>query len=85
VVTQVDVKPNPQLYVQAGAFTLLDNAQKLQKEMNKFGNTNINLAKINATEFYRVRIGPLANNDNAVAMLKRITQAGVPNPRIVID
>lgn len=85
VVTQVDVKPDPQLYVQAGAFTLLDNAQKLQKEMNKFGHTNINLAKINATEFYRVRIGPLANNDNAVAMLKRITQAGIPSPRIVID
>ncbi len=85
VVTQVPVKANPQIYVQAGAFTVAENAQKLQKELHGFGAVKVDLAVINATKFYRVRIGPVASVDKAQSLMRQVAQSGVPQPRIVVD
>lgn len=85
VVTKVPVKPNPQIYVQAGAFTMPENARKLQKDLDSLGQVKINYATINEIKFYRVRIGPLADADKAAAMLKRVNQSGVTEARIVVD
>ncbi len=85
VMTQVAVKPNPQIYVQAGAFTVAENAEKLQKELRALGTTQVNRATINATTFYRVRIGPVDDVEHANALLQRVVQRGVPGARIIVD
>ncbi|MBP7252521.1 MAG: septal ring lytic transglycosylase RlpA family protein [Alphaproteobacteria bacterium] len=85
VMTQVAVKPNPQIYVQAGAFTVAENAQKLQKELRGIGQVSINQAVIKDVSFYRVRLGPYADAGQANGVLHRLTDAGVPGARIVVD
>lgn len=85
VMTQVPVKPDPQIYVQAGAFTVAENAEKLQKEMQAITSTEINRATMQNTVFYRVRLGPLPTVAKANAVLKQVQQAGVPEPRIIVD
>lgn len=85
VMTQVAVQPNPQIYVQAGAFTVAENAQKLQKELRGIGQVSIKQAIIKEVSFYRVRIGPYADAVQANGALHRVTDAGVPGARIVVD
>lgn len=85
VMTQVAVKPNPQIYVQAGAFTVAENAQKLQKELRGIGQVGVNYAVVKDVTFYRVRLGPYADATQAHGALRRVADAGVPGARIVVD
>lgn len=85
VMTQVAVQPNPQIYVQAGAFTVAENAQKLQKELRGIGEVSIKHAVIKEVTFYRVRLGPYADAVQANGALRRVMDAGVPGARIVVD
>jgi rare lipoprotein A len=85
VVTQVPVKPNPQIYVQAGAFSQMNNAEQLKRSLRGICVAEIDRTMVADKTFYRVRVGPLANADKAKTMLQQIAQAGVANPRIVVD
>lgn len=84
-VTQRPVKPNPQLYVQAGSFTLAKNAQAMQTQVAQFGTTKVDQSAINGVMFYRVRIGPISTVGKADAVLAKVSGAGIPNPRIIVD
>lgn len=83
--TQRPVKPNQQLYVQAGSFTLAKNAAAMQAQVAQFGATKVDQSAINGVMFYRVRIGPIATVGKADAVLAKVSGAGIPNPRIIVD
>lgn len=83
-VTQVAVQANPQIFVQAGAFTIRANADKLKAQIAKLGPTRIDQDAVNGIVFYRVRIGPISNVAKADALLAKVSGAGVPSPRIII-
>jgi rare lipoprotein A len=85
VVVQVPVTGSHQLYVQAGAFTVLENATRLQQSMARFGKATISDIQINGRLFHRVRIGPIRDVGSADHVLAQVRQAGVAGARTVVD
>jgi len=84
-VVQLPVTGNNRLFVQVGAFTVSENAIKLQQSMARYGNTSVSSVVINGTKFYRVRVGPVADVPHADALVAKLKQAGTVGARTVID
>ena len=84
-VVQLPVTGRNQLYIQAGAFTVMDNATRMQQHLAQIGATSVSTIVINGTTFYRVRVGPIANVAQADALLSKVKQAGAPAARTVVD
>jgi rare lipoprotein A len=83
-VTLVPVRKTA-MFVQAGAFTNVANANRLRIKLASFGRSQVMPAMIGNQRFYRVRIGPIASLDQADAVLARIVAAGHPEARIIVD
>ncbi len=78
--------PEYRLYLQAGAFVSRSNAQQLQSKLQRsLQNQNIRAIYSKDKQLYRVRIGPLANVDEADQLAEQISQRGLAQPHIVID
>jgi rare lipoprotein A len=83
---QVDKVPVPgvtHLYVQVGAFSKLENAQRLMKSIG--GDVHISSLQRGGQTLYRVRTGPLASVQDADTALARITGTGSGDAQIVVD
>jgi peptidoglycan lytic transglycosylase len=83
-VTKLPVRATS-IYVQAGAFTAAENAQRLGAKLAKLGQVRITGARVNGAALYRVQIGPLPSVSEADRMLDRVVATGVPEARIVVD
>lgn len=84
-VVQYPVTGARQLYVQAGAFTVLDNATRLQHSLARFGKVVISDVRINGMLFHRVRVGPIADVDGADRILGQVRKAGATGARTIVD
>lgn len=84
-VVQLPVTSANRIFVQAGAFTKLENATKLQDKLVRYGHVEVTTAMVNGTKFYRVRVGPIADVPHADTLVNGITQSGLAHPRIIID
>jgi rare lipoprotein A len=73
------------IYIQAGAFGVAENAQRLQTKLAGVGKTDISQAIIDGKTFYRVRVGPVANVDLADRLLARVVAAGANGAKIVVN
>lgn len=82
---QLPVAAAGKIYVQAGAFTVLDNATKLQQQLAKLGPVSTSDIMINGTVFHRVRVGPVTSVDEADKLLSRIKRNGILNARTVVQ
>ena len=80
---QKPVKPSF-MYVQAGAFLDLRNANKLKHFLQSFGQANIAPTTIGENLFYRVRVGPLHDVAEADSILEQIIRSGHSNARITV-
>ncbi len=86
-------KPAPErtaprrVYVQAGAFAGLDNAERLRDRLlrARVRAVRISPAERDAGRVYRVRIGPLAGVPAARRMVHTLERLGVSGPRLVPD
>lgn len=78
------VKPTS-IYVQAGAFSVKENADRLRGRLARHGAAHVVHAKVNGQLFYRVRIGPLAAVEQADKTLERVIGEGLQDARIVVD
>ena len=85
VVSSVPVKGRNRIYVQAGAFSVAENAQKLSGRLGVIGNASVSQATVNGRQFYRVRVGPLDDVDRADAVLNQVIQSGLTDAKIVVD
>lgn len=74
-----------QLYVQAGAFGVLDNAEKLRQQLARVGHADVSQVQVGGRTFYRVRIGPLASVDQADATLAKVVGSGASEAKIVAE
>lgn len=83
-VTVAPVEPTT-LYVQAGAFSVFENANRLRARLSTLGAVQVSQVLVEGRDFYRVRIGPLASLDQADVMLERLIHAGFRESRIVVD
>lgn len=83
-VTQLPVSPTS-IYVQAGAFTDIYNATRLQAQLRQFGQVLVVPVYVDGQQFYRVRVGPLGTVADADQMLAQIVQSGHDEARLVVD
>lgn len=64
------------IYIHAGSFQQMDNAQKVTQLYKDFGKVNIETVTVNQKNFHRVLIGPFENQDRAQMVLSSIESAG---------
>lgn len=84
---KVTLKPvtKTSLYVQAGAFTEFENANRVRAKLSPLGAVTVTQALVNGKDYFRVRVGPLSSVGQADRMLEAVSRAGYPDARIVVD
>jgi len=82
-VTQVAPRPG-RLYIQAGAFTRVANAERLRARLAQFGAMSVP-GTADGKPIWRVRVGPLPDVRTADDTLDRMFKAGLAEGRIVVD
>jgi rare lipoprotein A len=85
VVANTPVRSNGRLYVQAGAFTVYDNANRLRARLSDLGATRIDPTMVGHTQYFRVRIGPLSSVEAADSILNQVMEAGNNGARVIVD
>ncbi|MDO8606302.1 MAG: septal ring lytic transglycosylase RlpA family protein [Phaeospirillum sp.] len=73
------------IYVQAGAFSRHDNANRLAARLTSVGKAQIQQASIQGKPVFRVRLGPLANVEDADRILDAVVATGQQDARVVVD
>lgn len=84
IVTTVPVESS-RIFVQAGAFTRLDNAHKLRARLIKVGSASIAPAMIDDRRYFRVRFGPMGSVEDADRLLAVLIDNGHTEARVVVD
>jgi rare lipoprotein A len=83
-VSMVPVRPTA-MFIQAGAFTNIANANRLRAKLAALGQAQVTPALVGSQRFYRVRVGPIASLAEADALLTRVVASGHPEARIIVD
>ncbi|MEA2781867.1 MAG: rare lipoprotein, partial [Rhodospirillaceae bacterium] len=83
-VVQEPVHPT-NLFVQAGAFLQMTNADRLRGRLSGVGVARIVPVQIGAQTFYRVRLGPIASVEQADLMLGQVIAMGNKDARLVVE
>lgn len=73
------------MYIQAGAFTDFDNANRLRARLAVLGPTRVNQVALGEQTFFRVQIGPITDLAAADKMLERVINAGHTEARLIVD
>lgn len=73
------------IFVQAGAFTNFQNAQRTKILISRVSPATISHVLVDNRDFYRVRVGPLASVAEADRALEQVQAMGYPGARIIID
>jgi len=80
----VPVRPSS-IFVQAGAFTRYDNANRLSAQLSPYGPSRVSRVLVDGVEFFRVRVGPLDSVERADQTLQQLIASGRTDARIVVD
>lgn len=73
------------IFVQAGAFSRYDNANRVQAVLSSMGDVNISQILVNNADLYRVRVGPVSSIAEADRILDQVINAGYPDARVIVD
>lgn len=84
-VTIVPVSEDKRIYVQAGAFSRYDYANRLKAQLSPIGAAQIYQLTVVDRPFFRVRFGPMTSVDDADRILASVVQAGHQDAQIVVD
>jgi rare lipoprotein A len=71
------------IYVQAGAFSRVDNAETARARLRDVGPVTISAVQRDGHDLFRVRVGPLASEDEADRLLAAVVRAGFSTSRVV--
>lgn len=71
------------IFIQAGAFAVPENAQRARSRFSALANVEVTNVAVNGTPLYRVRLGPVANAEEADRLLSRLVGSGFPDAHIV--
>jgi len=87
VLSRTSAQPPPALYVQAGAFTDQQNAQRLLARLRAAGleRAFIALPLQNGAHLYRVRLGPVESVAQFDELTARLNALGVPDARLAVE
>ena len=70
-------------YVQIGSFTDISNAQALSNQVRAELPVSIVPARVNGADYFRVRVGPLADRNAAERTRQDLSYAGIAQGRVV--
>ena len=84
VVIQQQVRKT-NLYIQAGAFSRFDNANRVRARLTPTGPVKISSILVKGRDLYRVRVGPLSNVAEADRVLETVIRNGYPTARIIVE
>jgi rare lipoprotein A len=75
------------MYLQVGAFSQRDNADRLRSRLQTANVGSIQVVEGNgsAGPLYRVRIGPLASVDEADRIANTLVSQGISDTRVIVD
>lgn len=73
------------IFVQAGAFGLFENANKVRARLNSLGNVFLDRVLVNGRDLFRVRVGPMESVGQADTVLAQVIGTGYPDARIIVD
>jgi peptidoglycan lytic transglycosylase len=73
------------MYIQAGAFSRIENAENLKAKLARFGAVNVDTVQVKGASIYRVRIGPIATTAQADRLLNDVISSGVTQARVAFD
>lgn len=71
------------IFIQAGAFAVPENAQRVRTRIASLASTEVVRALVNGAALYRVRLGPVASEADAKRLLSRVVDSGYPGARVV--
>jgi rare lipoprotein A len=77
--------PSTHIYIQAGAFSARENAERLASRLSPLASASISSIDRNGQLLYRVRIGPYDDVGAADAALAELSGLGGSGAKIVID
>ena len=72
-----------QIYIQAGSFSSEENAQKLSSQLSDFGPVDVAKVEMPEKTWWRVRLGPFAQTEDASQALEKVHAANLPDARII--
>lgn len=84
-VTMEAVTPNTNIFIQAGAFSNFDNANRVRARLSGIGPVKVSPVLINGRDLFRVRVGPLASVAEADHLLEQVILAGYTDARTIVD
>lgn len=73
------------IFVQAGAYGLFENANKVRASLSPLGNVFLDRVLINGRDLFRVRVGPISDVSTADTVLAQVVNTGYPDARIIVD
>jgi rare lipoprotein A len=73
------------LFVQAGAFSMRDNAERLKSDLSRFGAARVDAVDVNGRTLHRVRLGPMNDVTLAQATLSRLVENGYSIAQVVVE
>jgi rare lipoprotein A len=71
------------MFIQAGAFAVPENAQRVRTRIATLGSVEIVKTAANGRDLYQVRVGPVASEAAAARLLSRVVESGYPGARVV--
>lgn len=83
----VTVEPvtSTSIFIQAGAFSQFQNANRASAILSQIGEVNITSVLINGIDLFRVRLGPMPSVEAADNMLEQVVASGYVDARIIVD
>lgn len=80
-------EPGGLIYLQVGAFSEHHNATQLMQQLLTATRENVHINRKSAGQYdlYRVRIGPLQNEADVQRLRTQLSEAGMPDPHLVVE
>jgi rare lipoprotein A len=79
----IPVENAEQHFIQAGTFSVKENAERASKSMRALGDVAIKPVKIGDKTMYRVRLGPILDPQIAKLSLEKVIKLGHPDAKII--
>ncbi len=73
------------IFIQAGAFSNFDNANRVRAVLSSLGLVKVSSVLVNGRDMFRVRVGPIKSITNADHMLEQVIASGYTDARTIID
>ncbi len=84
-VRQTKVAVVSDVYIQAGAFSQYDNANRVKAALAQIGEVKISSVIVNGRDLFRVRLGPINSVETADSLLEQVIQVGYPDAKVIVD